>query len=318
VRTATGDIRGKVPGKLLHDAVERSELPAVGDWVALEQVGSDDAIIRGILPRRSKFSRKVAHFSTEEQIVATNIDFIFVVTSLNSDVNLRRIERYLTMAWEGGASPVLLLTKADLAEDVAGTMADVESVAPGVPVHVTSSIDGTGIQELAEYFSGGRTAALLGSSGTGKSTLINVLIGEDTQKVQDIREDDKGRHTTTYRELIVLPSGGVVIDTPGMREIQLWDADEGLDGAFNDIAELAAGCRFRDCSHQKEPGCAVQAAATDGTLLPERFESYMKLQRELAHLARRQDQRASSANKRQYKVLTRAMRKQMGSPDRFG
>ncbi|MEA2499827.1 MAG: ribosome biosis GTPase / thiamine phosphate phosphatase, partial [Actinomycetota bacterium] len=259
VRTEDGDVRAKLPGKMLHEATSRADLPAVGDWLVLERVGPDAALVRGTLPRRSKFSRKVAWTDTEEQIVATNVDVVFVVTSLNSDLNLRRIERYLTLAWESGAMPVVVLTKADLATDVDQALLDAASVAPAVPIHAVSAVNDEGVDDLRTYLEGARTVALLGSSGTGKSTLINRLVGTEVQKVQDIRADDKGRHTTTNRELLLAPGGGVLIDTPGMRELQLWDADEGLGGAFSDIEELLEGCRFRDCSHDSEPGCAVLA-----------------------------------------------------------
>jgi ribosome biogenesis GTPase len=309
-KTTEGDVRVKVPGKLLHDATGRADLPAVGDWVALERVGPGDAVVRGILPRRSKFSRKVAWVDTEEQIIAVNVDVVFVVSSLNSDLNLRRLERYLTLSWESGAMPVVILTKSDLALDVEGAILDVSTVAPGVPIHAVSAVEDEGVGTLRGYFEGAKTVALLGSSGTGKSTLINRLLGEEVQEVRDIRDDDKGRHTTTSRELIVMPGGGVVIDTPGMRELQLWDASDGVDGAFSDISELAAGCRFRDCKHGTEPGCAVAAAVAAGSLPAARLANFHKLQRELQHLARRQDQRAASNEKRKYKVLTKAMRRE--------
>lgn len=309
VTTATQDLRAKLPGKVLHDAQGRSDLPAVGDWVALEALGGADAIVRGTLPRRSKFSRKVAWVDTEEQIVAVNVDVVFVVTSLNSDLNLRRLERYLTLAWESGATPVVVLTKSDLALDVSQAIDDAEEVSPGVPVHAVSAVENEGVDTLREYASDSRTIALLGSSGTGKSTLINRMMGREVQKVQDIRADDKGRHTTTARELLVLPDGGVLIDTPGMRELQLWEAGEGLGEAFQDIEELAQTCRFRDCSHRTEPGCSVHAAVDSGSLPVGRLESYQKLQRELRHLAIKQDRRAASNEKRKYKILTKSHRK---------
>ena len=314
VRTAGGDVRAKLPGKTLHEASSRADLPAVGDWLVLELVGPKDALVRGALPRRSKFSRKVAWTDTEEQIVATNVDVVFIVSSLNSDLNLRRIERYLTLTWESGAMPVVVLTKSDLALDVEMALLDAASVAPAVPIHAVSAVNDEGIDDLRTYLTGSRTVALLGSSGTGKSTLINRLVGNDVQKVQDIRADDKGRHTTTTRELLIVPGGGVLIDTPGMRELQLWDADEGLGGAFSDIEELAAECRFRDCSHDAEPGCAVVAAVTDRTLPVERLDSYRKLQRELSYLARRQDQRAQVLEKRKHKIMTKEYRRRGARP----
>jgi ribosome biogenesis GTPase len=309
VRTETGDLRATVTGRALHDASGRGDLPAVGDWIALERLSDEEGIVRGILTRRSKFSRKVAWNETEEQIVAVNVDALFIVTSLNSDLSLRRIERYLTMAWESGAMPVVILTKSDLADHVADAVAEVITIAPGVPVHAVSAVEGDGIDELGPYFEGAKTVALVGSSGTGKSTLINTLMGQETQLVKDIRSDDKGRHTTTHRELLMLPTGGLVIDTPGMRELQLWDGGEGLGTTFQDVESLVAGCRFNDCTHVTEPGCAVLAAIQDGSLPLERLESYRKLERELAYLARRQDQRAANAEKKKWKAITKSYRR---------
>jgi ribosome biogenesis GTPase len=313
VMTAAGEVRAKLPGKSLHDAEQRSDLPAVGDWLALEATGPGRASVRAILPRRSKFSRKVAWAKTEEQIVAVNVDTVFVVSSLNSELNPRRLERYLTLAWESGATPVVVLTKSDLALSLPDALEDARDVSPGVPVHAVSAVDDVGVDELRPYFDGAKSVALLGSSGTGKSTLINRLIGRDVQRVQDIGPGDKGRHTTTARELLVLPTGGVVIDTPGMRELQLWDAGEGLGDAFQDIEEIALACRFRDCAHESEPGCAVRAAIRTGSLPEDRLESFHKLERELRYLAVRQDQRAASLEKRKFKVLTKAQRRSQKS-----
>jgi ribosome biogenesis GTPase len=289
--TQTGEVTATIPGRARHDS-ERGDLPAVGDWVAAEMLpGEDRAMIRHILPRTSKFSRKVAGKDTEEQVLVANVDYLFIASALDQDFNLRRAERYLTLAWESGATPVVVLTKSDLCKDIPKAMRDFEAVAPGVEVHAVSAVTDEGFEGLARYLTGGATVGLLGSSGVGKSTIVNRLAGS-SQKVQAIREDGKGRHTTTHRQLIVVGSGGVLVDTPGMRELQLWESEGGLEQAFDDIASLAAGCRFTDCAHEQEPGCAVIEARRSGTLTEERLDSYRKLQKELAHLEIKKDARA--------------------------
>ncbi|ANE46200.1 GTPase RsgA [Paenibacillus swuensis] len=310
VMTEEGDLLGEVSGKLRHEASGREDYPAVGDFVLLEARASEGkATIHGILPRFSKFSRKAAGNTTEEQIVASNVDTVFLVNALNNDFNLRRIERYLILAWESGASPVIVLSKADLCEEATERAAEVEAVAIGVPVHVVSAWNQEGIEALTPYVSPGRTVALLGSSGAGKSTLINLLLGEPVQEVQGIREgDDRGRHTTTYRELFVMPGGGLLVDTPGMRELQLWHADEGLGDTFAEIEELAAGCKFADCRHEREPGCAVREGLLGGALRAERYESYKKTQRELAFLAAKDDVKLRLQQKERWKKLTSSNR----------
>jgi ribosome biogenesis GTPase len=262
-----------------------------------------------VLTRRSKFSRKAAGFETEEQVLAANVDILFLINALDQGPNVRRIERYLTLAWESGAIPVVVLSKTDLCDDPAAARELVEASAVGVDIHLTSTVTGEGVDELLSYVTGGRTVAVLGSSGAGKSTLINHLIGEERMATQEIREDGKGRHTTSHRELIVAPTGGLILDTPGMRELQLWDADEGIDQAFQDVAELASECRFRDCKHEGEPGCAVLAAVGDGSLEPERLESYRKLQRELHALEIKQNKRARSEERKKYRTQAKSMRK---------
>jgi ribosome biogenesis GTPase len=280
-------------GRLRHGARSRLDLPAVGDWVAATHASSplDVTSIHAVLPRRTAFVRKVAGDETAAQVVAANVDVALVVTALPDDVNARRLERYLALAWESGALPVVVLTKTDLSEDIAGNIAAAQGVAPGVDVIALSSVTGDGVDALERFLQPGRTAVLLGPSGAGKSTLINRLLGTDLLRTGDVRADGKGRHTTTHRELVRLRVGALLIDTPGMRELQLWDADTGLGAAFADLRALAAECRFRDCRHETEPGCAVLAAVDAGRLPAERLEHWRQLQRELAHLARRQDER---------------------------
>ena len=297
-----GELRATVAGRLEHAAAGAGDLPAVGDWVAVaprtEEVA---ATIHAVLPRRTKFSRKVAHQAAEEQVLAANVDTVFLLTSLNEDLNLRRLERYLALAWESGADPVIVLTKTDLSQDVETDVLRVEAVAFGVPVHPISSLTGDGLEVVRSYLRPGRTVALLGSSGVGKSTLVNTLAGEELLAVSAIRESDgEGRHTTSFRQLVLLPGGGLVIDTPGLREIQLWESADGLGETFADVEAVAAECRFSDCSHRTEPGCAVQAALEAGTLDFGRWTSYKKLQRELAHLERRLDKRLQSEERKRW------------------
>jgi ribosome biogenesis GTPase len=308
VYAESGERRAEVSGRLRHGAVTASDFPAVGDWVALDvRAGADVALIHGVLARATSFSRKAAG-EEAEQVVAANVDVVLLVSAFDDDLNVRRIERYLAAGWESGAQPVIVLNKSDLSGDVAGEIAEVEGIAFGVPVHAVSCMDGSGVSELAAYLAGNRTVALLGSSGVGKSSLLNRLLGWERQDVAETRADGKGRHTTTHRELVALPGGGLVLDTPGMRELGLWDAGAGVGETFADVAELAARCRFVDCAHESEPGCAVRAALADGSLASERLESYRKLERELRHLELKTDPRARSEARKARRRFARSLR----------
>jgi ribosome biogenesis GTPase len=299
---------------LLHHAVQRAELPAVGDWVAARiRPGEACADIHAVLPRRTKFSRSAVGDSGTEQILATNVDTVLLVTGLDQNYNLRRIERYLAVAWDSGAQPVVVLNKSDLHFDPTAARSEVESIAISAPVVTLSAKAGDGVDNLGAWLQPGHTLAVLGSSGVGKSTLINRLLGSERQLTNAVSDAvGKGRHTTTRRELLVAPSGFLVIDTPGMRELQLWETDPGtLDTTFSDIAEIAARCRFSDCSHRGEPGCAIQAALDDGALALDRWQSFQKLQREQAHAARKADSRLARQVKCDWKKLNKAVRQQM-------
>src|SRR5262245_23058190 len=298
-----GELDAVRSGRLKHRAASRGELPAVGDWVAVRRrPGHDRGAVVAVLPRRTRFSGRMAGQITDEQVIAANAGVLFVVMSLDADFSLRRLERYLLLARESGASPVVLLTKPDLADDPAGRQAEVRMVAGAAPVHLVCPVLGEGIDTVREYLPRGHTGALVGSSGVGKTTIINRLLGADVRKTREVRErDSKGRHTTTHRELIVLPEGGLIIDTPGMRELQLWDAAEAVRGTFEDIDDLARGCHFTDCRHRGEPKCAVKAAVDDGRLDAGRLESYLKLRDELDELGKQKDARAQIEEKRRSK-----------------
>jgi ribosome biogenesis GTPase len=315
VRMEDAEIEAMLSGRLKHTAASQGALPAVGDWVVVRrQSGRARGAIVSVFPRRSRFSRRTAGNVTDEQVVAANIDILFVVMSLDADYSLRRLERYLLMARESGATPVVLLTKPDLCADVAQSVAEVVAVAGDAPVHMLSPKSNQGMEQVSAYLPKGRTGALLGSSGVGKSTIINRLVGADVQKTRDVREaDSKGRHTTSNRELVSLPGGGLVIDTPGMRELQLWDASDSVRETFDDVEALADGCHFTDCRHRDEPRCAVKAAVEEGRLPAERLASYLKLQDELSYLLRQQDERAQIEEKRRAKVMGKAMKQHLKS-----
>ena len=310
VRAADGDYEAEVSGRFRHEATSREVFPVIGDWVAIDTPpGAGRAVIHGVVERRSAFIRRAAGETTEAQVVAANVDSVFLVCGLDNDWNHRRLERYLVLAWESGAEPVIVLNKADACDELDERIAEAEAVGPGVPVIAVSAKSGEGLEKLAPWLVPGRTVALLGSSGVGKSTLVNALLGEERLRTGAVREtDDRGRHTTTHKELVGLPSGALLVDTPGMRELQLWGDVSGLGDSFADVAALAQSCKFRDCRHEREPGCAVRAALREGTLEGDRFTSYRKLERELRFLAGQQDQRLRLAERAKWKQITKANR----------
>ncbi|MBX7221951.1 MAG: ribosome small subunit-dependent GTPase A [Blastocatellia bacterium] len=304
LQTPFGETHAEISGKLRFEAWERQDLPAVGDWVVIQYRPGHKAIIQNVLPRTSKFSRKVVGNKTEEQVVAANVDVIFLVTGLDNDFNLRRIERYLIMAWESGARPVVLLNKADLCAELEARRAEVESVALGVPILPLSAKFNEGLDHLQPFLKAGETVSLLGSSGVGKSSIVNRLLGTERQKTNEVRaSDDRGKHTTTNRELIVTPSGAIVIDTPGMRELQLWVGDQGISETFEDIEAFARDCYFTDCKHQSEPGCAIRQALADASLDQARYDNYLEMKQELDYVTRRQDKRAQLVEKQRWKKI---------------
>ena len=283
VATETSAHTAEIAGSLHNKATLRSDLPAVGDFVALRLPGGDGpALIQAVLPRRTAFIRKAAGVVTDDQVVAANIDTVFVVDALDRNFNLRRIERFLALARVSGAAPVIILSKADLADDAEARLEEVRTIAFGVPIHITSARTRLGLEQLGLHLQSGCTVALLGPSGVGKSTLINELLGHEIQHTQEIRaSDDRGRHTTTGRHLLMRPDGGTLIDTPGMRELALWYSDDGVELVFQDLEALAHQCRFNDCQHASEPGCAVRAAIDRGELDPCRVKNHAKMVREL-------------------------------------
>lgn len=304
-----GEIEAMLAGRLKHRAASRGDLPAVGDWVAVRQRDGQRGAIIEVLPRRSRFSRRMAGATTDQQVVAANVDVLFVVMAVDDDFSPRRLERYLLMAAESGAAPVVLLTKPDLADDLPARVAEAQAVAGGASVHVVSPMRGEGLDAVRTRLAPGVTGALVGSSGVGKTTIINQLAGGEPRRTREVRvADSKGRHTTTHRELILIPGAGLIIDTPGMRELQLWDAGDGMRQTFDDVDALAENCRFADCRHRLEPGCAVKAAVDSGELAASRLASYLKLQDELAFLTRQQDERAQIEERRRGRIGAKALR----------
>jgi ribosome biogenesis GTPase len=320
VWSARGERRARVSGRFLHRAIERAEFPSVGDWVVIGgEAGDGDVVIHAVLRRRSAFTRKAVlaggptsgEGRVEEQVIAANIDTAFLVSGLDNDWNPRRIERFLTTAYDSGASPVIVLNKADVCDDLDSRIREVSESAPGVPVCTVSAVNSVGLDEILVHISPGRTAAFLGSSGVGKSTIINCLLGEDRLDTGGVRLDDsKGRHTTTHRELILLPNGGLVIDTPGLRRIQLWGDESALEQTYADIEQLIDRCRFSDCRHETEPGCAVVAAIESGTLKAARFAGFVRQQKELRSLAVRKDVRQQKQTAREFDRRVRRILKE--------
>lgn len=313
VAVSGGEVDAGVSGRFRYDAAGADDYPAVGDWVALELAdGAGRAVIQAILPRRTRFVRPARGDVAAAQVLAANVDLVLLVTGLDHDFNLRRIERYLALAWSSGAEPVVVLNKADVCDDLPGRIADVGLVAPGVPVRVLSARSGNGLESLVPLLEPGKTVALLGSSGVGKSTIVNALLGYERQQTGDVRPDDqRGRHTTTTRELLAMPGGALLIDSPGMRSIGMWEIEQGLADAFADIAAFALDCRFNDCSHGDEPGCAVLRAIDTGDLSSSRLESQRKLVRESAALAARVDPEARARSRARWRAIHKSVRIQM-------
>lgn len=310
----TGARLGECSGKFIHAAKTPADYPAIGDWVGVTPQPGDStrAAIQAVLPRRTRFSRRAAGEDVLEQVVAANVDTVFLVSSLDGNHHLHRLERYLAAAYASGAQPVVLLNKADLADETETIPREIAVIAPAVPVFVISAKTRRGLKALAPWLRPGQTIALLGSSGVGKSTLINRLMGDPVQAVQEVRAvDNKGRHTTTQRELLITPDGVIIIDTPGMREIQPWEAEQSVATAFDDVTAVAGRCKFSDCTHTVEPGCAVQAALADGSLDLARWQSYLRMLRATAHEVRRVDRPAAQQHKARMKKLTKSLRQRV-------
>ena len=316
--TETGELWGQVSGKFRFETTGLQDFPAVGDWIAYEASTEDQpAIIHHVLERKSKFSRKVAGDRTDEQILAANIDIAFLVMGLDANYNLRRLERLLTVAWESGARPIIVLNKSDISENLEECTQEVLDIAHGVDLIVMSAQHPEEIAPFYSLLTPGTTGVLLGSSGVGKSTITNLLLGEEYLKVQEVRiTDSRGRHTTTHRELLVLPNGGMIIDTPGLRELQIWGGEDGLQESFDDIQELSSQCRFRDCRHEAEPHCAVKQALENGTLDPDRYESFQKLQREILYQKMRNSMSPQRVEKLRWKKVAKLIKSKLHNRDK--
>jgi ribosome biogenesis GTPase len=316
-----GELWAETSGRLRHAAASPAELPATGDWVGYRtHPGGGRSLIDAVLPRRTAFTRNATDLTrprgaAAEQVIAANMDVVLVVTALVGDLSVRRLERYLATAWDSGATPAVVLTKLDLCGDLPRALAEVERVALGVPLLPISNVTGEGVEDVRSLIGPGRTAALLGSSGVGKSSLVNRLLGGDVQAVREIRQDGRGRHTTTHRELFMVSGGGLVLDTPGLRVLRLLDAGEGLSEAFSDVERLAERCRFSDCAHDGEPGCAVAEAIDSGSLEPGRLEAFRRLHRELAFIERKGDKRAEAEQRRRRKAIQREQRRRVPRRD---
>ena len=308
-----GELKGKITGKFLYEVQSTEKYPVVGDWVGITRKEKEDgAIIHFVFPRKTSLSRKTPGIKTEEQVICANIDTSFLVTTFDRDFNLRRIERYLSLIWDSGVNPVIILNKADLCTDIETFIREVESISPGIPILCMSALEKSGIGQIYNYLKEGKTVVFLGSSGTGKSTIINCLLDAPKQATNFLRDNDKGRHTTSYRELFMIPDRrGMVIDNPGMREIQLWANEDIVEKTFADIENLSQSCRFNNCSHTKEPGCAIKEALEEGSLEPKRLESYFKQKRELNKLSEKTKlakKKLTNMRKRKSKELSKLIR----------